>query len=255
MRRSELRRGLAEADDELERIEHSGAALLPDPSPVERRVKLGLHLLAVEHAGLVAIAFEPARVLVEARQLVVLDRDVENSAALEVAVDPVALGGLGDGVEVLQPESLQLWHLVGKARQPVVDPVSERGHDEAAVAAAGGAADTVGVEHDDASPRRTLERLNRGPKAAEPGADDRQVTLDRAVERRRGCNRGAEIEPVRDRSRPRHRRRGRGRLADCGPMAHAPPIASALVSPPSQWQSPGSGRGGVRRGVPDAADG
>ena len=72
---------------------------------------------------------------------------------LEVAVDPVAVEVACRPVEVLEREPLERRHLVGEARQAVLDPVRERGDREPAVAAAGAEPGGLGLEHDDVARR------------------------------------------------------------------------------------------------------
>ena len=105
--------------------------------------------------------------------------------------------------EVLQAEALERDDLVREARQPVADAVGERGDHEAAVAPARAGADALGLEHDDVARGVVGLGVQRGPQPGEAAADDAQVGLGAAVQRRARRPRREVVEPER-------RRRGVG---------------------------------------------
>ena len=102
--------------------------------------------VAVEHRHLVAEARQRLALLLEPRLLVGVGQREQLAGGLEVAVDAVALEVGPQPVEVLQAEPLEHRHLVGEAREPVLDAVRERGDGEPAVAAAGAEARGLGLE-------------------------------------------------------------------------------------------------------------
>ena len=81
--------------------------------------------------------------------------------------------------------AVQHLHLVGEAREPVGDPVRQRGDAEAAVAAARAEAGRLRLEQHDLARRVVGLRVQRRPQPGEAAADDAQVRLDGAGERRR----------------------------------------------------------------------
>ena len=161
---AELLRGPREPPAELRRVDHGRARTAPDPAEEQRRVDLGADRVAIEHLGVVTEPRQRLGVLVEQRQLVRLDRDVEVARGVEVALDPEPLEVSPRVGEVLEPEPLERRHLVGKPGQAVVDPVGEEGGEEASVATAGGAGELASVEHD---------HLARRGRAASPATPPR----------------------------------------------------------------------------------
>ena len=125
-------------------------------------------------------------------------RERELARLLEAGVDPVAGDRLLDRCEVLAPETLELRHLLGPARHPVLDPVGQRRVREAAVPPAGAEGDALALQQHDLAPRALLAREQRGPESRQPAADHEQVRLDVALQRRPGS--GA---PGRQPERPR----------------------------------------------------
>ena len=111
--------------------------------------------------------------VLEPGELVLVGEREQLAGGLEVAVDPVGGEVLQDAVEVLEREPFEGRHLVGEAREAVLDPVREAGHGEPAVAAAGAEPGGLGLEHDDIA--ALLGRVQRRPQAGEARADDAQV--------------------------------------------------------------------------------
>ena len=138
--------------DELAGVDERRVGLLPDAAEVRGRGHLGLHRLAVEDLVLVAEALQQLGALLDPGQLVLLERNAEVAGQLEVAVDAEPLDVGDEALEVLATEPLQLGHLLGEAREAVLDPVRERAEREAAVAPARTEADGVRLEHDDVAP-------------------------------------------------------------------------------------------------------
>jgi hypothetical protein len=87
--------------------------------------------------------------------------------------------------EVGAPRGLERVELAREARGAVREPVRQRGVDEAAVAATGAPARRLGLQQHDLAVRALALRQHGGPQAGEAAADDREVRLDVAVERRR----------------------------------------------------------------------
>ena len=117
--------------------------------------------------------------------------------------------------EVLQPQPLQRLQLVGEAREPVAEAVGQRGLDEAAVAAAGGAADPLGLEQEDVAAGVVGLRLQRRPEPGEAAADDAEVGLGAAAQGGRRLARRQRRDPVgRPLGLPRNGR-GRRRWEGC----------------------------------------
>ena len=95
--------------------------------------------------------------LLEPRLLVGVGEREQLAGGLEVAVDAVG-GEIGlQAVEVLEREAFEGRHLLGEAREPVLDAVRERGDGEPAVAPARAEARRLGFE------QRRLPALERAP--------------------------------------------------------------------------------------------
>ena len=95
--------------------------------------------------------------------------------------------------------SARVRHLAGPARQPVAEPVRERGGAEAAVAARRPEGDRLALEQDDVA--ALLDREERRPEAGQAAADDEQVGLGGTVGRRARRRGVRVVEPERARLR------------------------------------------------------
>ena len=82
-------------------------------------------------------------------------------------------------------------HLLGPARQAVVQPVRQRRLQEAAVAARGAEGDRLGLQQHHAARRVLLDGLQRRPEPGQAGADHEQVGLLVADQQRAGARRVA----------------------------------------------------------------
>ena len=123
-------------------------------------------------------------------------RHVDDAGALEVAVDGVAVDGVLDGVEVLEPELLEQLDLVGEAFLPVGDAVGQARLHEAAVATARRRADLGGVDQHDVARRIALLGDDRRPQPRVAAADHAQVAALVAHEGRVGLRLVDVVEPV-----------------------------------------------------------
>ena len=124
MRTPAFERGVAEARGELAGVEDARAGVIPEAAAERGRVDLGLHRRRVEDRDLVPELAQRLRVL-QPGELVLVGQREQLAGDLEVAVDPVAGEVLLDAVEVLEREPFEGRHLVGEAREAVLDPVRE----------------------------------------------------------------------------------------------------------------------------------
>jgi hypothetical protein len=195
-----------QAGRELARVDERGVGLVPEAGEVGRRSDLGPDRVAVEELVLVAVALEQPGTLLEPLDLVWLERDREVARELEVAVDCKALDVAHEGLEVLTAEALELRHLRGEAREPVLDPVRERAEREASVPPAGTAADRVLLEDDHVAGGVVGLRVERRPEPREATADDAEIGLGWRFEAGLRLARGECSEPVRPHDRIREGR-------------------------------------------------
>jgi hypothetical protein len=147
----------------------------------------------------VAVSAQQLGLLVEPGLLVRLERDGQLARLLEVAVDAVAPQVVLEALVVLDGEPLERVELVGEAGRAVADAVGEGGDGEAAVAPAGAEAGALGLEQDDVAAGVVGLRVQRGPQAGEAAADDAEVGVRAAVERRQRLDRPFAVEPERPR--------------------------------------------------------
>ena len=118
-------RGVTQPGSELARIEDAGAGVVPDAAEIRGGRDLRAHRRAVEHGHLVTEALQRFALLLEPRLLVGVSEREQLAGGLEVAIDAMALEVGAQPGEVLQAEPLEHVHLLGEARQPVLDPVRE----------------------------------------------------------------------------------------------------------------------------------
>ena len=143
-----------------------------------------------------AEALEELGRLREPAELVRLEGDHELAGRLEIAGDVVVLEVGPQAGEVLAAEPLEHRELLAEAGEAVLDPVREGADHEPAVSAARAEPDGVGLQDDDLARRVVGDRVEGGPEAGEPGADDAEVGLGEALERRLGSARRKRLEPV-----------------------------------------------------------
>ena len=194
------RRG-AEAIAELARVHERRAGVGPKRPEKQRRAHLRARLLAVQHVRAMPEAAHQLGVRFELVELVRFEREQQIARGLVLRVDPEPLEVAGERVEVLEPELLEAVHLIREARQSVADPVRQRRHQKAAVAAARTVAATRRFEHDDVARRVQLLCVERRPQARVTTADDAQVRLDRVAQRRVRVALRQRVEPERSRDR------------------------------------------------------
>ena len=127
-----------------------------------------------------------------------LGRDVDHAGALVVAVDRVPADRGFDLVEVLEPELFEQLDLVGEAvAWPLADAVREARLHEPAVAAARRRPDLVGVDQHDVVRRVALLGDDRRPQPGVAAADDAQVAVLGAHQRRVRVRLVGVVVPVR----------------------------------------------------------
>ena len=189
--------GLAEPPGQPGGIEHGAAVALPLAADVRGRVHLRPDLLLVEDVEADTQLAGDLDVLVHRLQLPGLGGHVQLAGALVAAVDVVPGDGLADLVEVRDPQSLQRGDLFGPALQPVGDPVGERGHREAAVAAGRRPADPASLKQDHVERRITFLRHQGGPEPREASADHREIGGRVSEEPRQRLRFRRTVEPVR----------------------------------------------------------
>src|SRR5262245_14249617 len=171
-------------------VQSRNVALARDP---------GLGLLALHEAELSVaeilhlLALHVEQLLALAR----LQRDV-HVAPGELAVDAVRRDQVArqlDALDAEVPDALRVG--LAELRGDLVHAAGPAGDDLAAGAARGAVADALGLEHDDLV--AALGEMHRGRAAREPGADDADVRVDVALERRqrRVAPRGRLVPAVR----------------------------------------------------------
>ena len=151
---------------------------MPQPAGVGGRVDLSAHLIAIEPRHLLAQRSELLEVVaqfVEITRCVRVVGHVDHTGALVVAVDAVALDGGFDLIEVVEPEFLEEWQLVGEAFLAVGDTVGQRSVHETAVTSAGRRTDLVAFDQDHVTRRITFLGDDRRPESGVPATHDAQV--------------------------------------------------------------------------------
>ena len=171
----------------------------PQRTEEQRRAHLRSRLLGVEHVGAVPEAARELRVGFELFELVRLEREQQIARRLVLRVDPEPLEIASERVEVLEPKPLEAVHLLRESRQAVGDPVRQRRHQKAAVAAARTVTATSRLEHDDVARRVQLLGVERRPQPGIPAADDAQVCLGRLAQGRVRTALRQRVEPERSR--------------------------------------------------------
>ena len=202
---------LPEARGELARVDERRVGPVPDAAEVGRRGDLGADRGLVEDLVLVAMAGEQLGRLLDPLELVRLERDAEIAGQLEVAVDAEAADVRDEAVEVLVAQPLELRQLVGEAGEAVLEPVRERADREATVPPARAEPDCLGLEEDDVARGVVAFGVQRRPEPGEAAADDAEIGLGVAFERRLGLARRQCVEPVRAQGRI-----GEGRMLRLG---------------------------------------
>ena len=164
---------------------------------IRRGVHLALGLLGAERLGGPAVRPRGFHDLRDVSRLVGRRGEGELAGLLEVGGDPVPGERLLDRGEVLAADALEGGHLVRPAGDPVLDPLCERGIDEAAVAPGGAEGDPLALEQDDLPMGVLLARQQGGPQAGQPATDHEQIGLDLLLERGAGLRRVWLVEPER----------------------------------------------------------
>ena len=186
--------------------------------------------LAVEDRDVVPEARQRLALLLDPRLLVGVGEREQLAGGLEVAVDAVG-GEIGlQAVEVLEREAFEGRHLLREAREPVLDAVGERGDGEPAVAPARAEACRLGFEQDDFSLWSVLLCVKCSPETGEAAADDAEVGVDPAGQRR------APARPVPAARTAAARRRGRPRGAPRWAATQARACASRSRSASPRWR-------------------
>ena len=221
-----------------------GRVVVPEAGEIRGRVDLGAQLLAVQPGTRDARAFVLLARLAQALDLPRGAGDLHLPRPLPAAVDGQVADGRLDGREVLVTELDEPRVLRGEELLPLADPVRERRHADAAVAAARLPAGGAGLEHDDVGRRVLLLGEERRPEAGEAGADHGEVAGLGAGERRPRGRRRRAVEPVGYRLGLAQRLQpGRRRSFVCGSSVHVdhPPRWSVVCR---DGQTPSGGMAG-----------
>ena len=126
-----------------------------------------------------------------------LEGQREFTGALELAVQAEPLHGRLDGVKVLQAELGESSILGGQVVVAVLLTVGEAGGAESAVASRRRPADLGALEEHDAAGRGVFNGLQRGPQSGEPAADDDEVGVLMAAQRRLWSRPVGGVQPER----------------------------------------------------------
>ena len=157
------------------------------------------HLLAGESHD-VLLAPAPLAIVVDvgadARLLRLVARDAEDAALGEAAVDLLCRGALADPIDGLPRGALGATHgIIATRLGPLAVDACDAGADPAAVAARRAKARDLALDHAHAQRRVGIEQAVRGPETRHAGADDRDVAISVALQRRAGRDRARQGVP------------------------------------------------------------
>ena len=183
---AELGGGAGELLGELRGMDQ-GDVVVQQSGEVRRAVHQCADLVGVE---------EGAGGLAQPGHLVRLGRDVELAGPLVLAVEPEVTHGPLDAVEVLPAHPLEHVVLVGPAGPSVLLPVRDARGTEPAVATRRRPADGAPLEQHHPGARVALLGEHGRPQAAVATADDDEVGVDRARQRRVRRSARDVLQPV-----------------------------------------------------------
>ena len=192
---AKLERARLQAPAKLRRMQRAAVGAGVHAGREQRRAQLLLNLVPVEKDDVVAVLLVQLELPFDVGNVGLADGDRHLAAPLDLRVDLVAGQGVVEALEIVPPERLERFHVVGVEPERIGQTMHHRGREDRAGPRRGAGRNGLGLDQHDLAGRVGLLGLKRRPQPGKAAADDHQIGLAAPDQRPFDGRRRRIVEP------------------------------------------------------------